>query len=356
MRVVMDGYWWSRGTESLRRTVRGLVGAWRRDYPQDELIIVARRTPEPAPMLPGVEVHWTRAWPHALAATTVVPAVAVRHRADAVVTHNFAPQFGHVRCVLIHDLLFVSHPEWFTAKELAYYRWMAPTARRADIVFSTTRAEGRRIAAELGGRNVVPIGLGIEHLDVGEETGIDGVRDGRFLLAVGRLNARKNLANAVAGAVCSGLLSPSFPLLIAGESDGLTAEWPERVEQEVARGTVRFLGFVDDDTLRFLTRRCAALICLSLGEGFGLPPVEAAAVGTPVVVSDLQVFRENLGAVATYVDPNDPVAIGAALREVVRSGARIPTALSEGLRQRHSWGETVYRMRSAIDDQARSDA
>ena len=62
---------------------------------------------------------------------------------------------------------------------------------------------------------------------------------------------------------------------------------------------------------------CALFCFLSLGEGYGLPPVEAAYFGARVLVSDIPVFRENLGGAAEYVDPNDVSAISNAITDLL---------------------------------------
>ena len=68
-------------------------------------------------------------------------------------------------------------------------------------------------------------------------------------------------------------------------------------------GRIEWLGQVSDEKLADLYRRAQALVFPSLHEGFGLPPVEAMACGTPVIVSDLPVFHETVADAGLYVDP-----------------------------------------------------
>ena len=72
-------------------------------------------------------------------------------------------------------------------------------------------------------------------------------------------------------------------------------------------------GFVSDETLACLYSAASAVVLPSLIEGFGLPAVEAAACGAPVLLSDLPSHRASLGDAALYFDPEDPGAIAAAM-------------------------------------------
>jgi len=67
-------------------------------------------------------------------------------------------------------------------------------------------------------------------------------------------------------------------------------------------GNIRLLDAVDDKTVRRYISNADAFVYISDGEGFGLPPIEALACGTNVVVNDLPVFRETIGGIATISD------------------------------------------------------
>ena len=116
---------------------------------------------------------------------------------------------------------------------------------------------------------------------------------------------------------------------------------------------MRFLGHVDDSQLRWLYRNTSLFLFFSLGEGFGMPPVEARAFGAPVVVSDLPVMRENLGAEARYADPHSTTGIAEVIREALavppsdRSAASAMPAL-------HDWAQSVRLIRKVLVEQHES--
>jgi glycosyltransferase involved in cell wall biosynthesis len=350
MRIVIDSYWWFRGTQSLQHVVHGLVETWSAEYPQDELVIVIRRKyAQQTPRMPlNVRIIFTRVWPQAFAASLIVPWHAKRLHADAMLTHNFPPLFGRNRSVLIQDMIFATNPEWFTKSELAYFRWMIRLARRTNIVFSTTKSEGNRISQFTKASRIVPVGLGISgDLFTVEEKPLIGLTPFSFMLTVGRLNIRKNLGGLLEGAMNSQLLSPSYPLVVAGTQDGEFGAFPAWVDDEVQKGHIIFTGFVSMAQIRWLIRNCSFYSTLSLDEGFGLPPVEARLLGASVLVSDLPVFHETLGNDATYVDPTSPEAIGEAMRTLASKSNTLCLPNSEFI-ARHSWQRTVSIMRREL--------
>ena len=111
---------------------------------------------------------------------------------------------------------------------------------------------------------------------------------------------------------------------------------------------MRFFGFVPDKTLAVLYRLAGVFVFPSLYEGFGLPPLEAMASGTPVITSNVSSLPEVVGDAALLIDPYDPDAIADAIRRVLTdAGLRARPAAardSRGSRQ-FSWERSVRRVR-----------
>ena len=117
---------------------------------------------------------------------------------------------------------------------------------------------------------------------------------------------------------------------------------------------MRFLGYVPDEELAAMLTGAAVLIFPSLYEGFGLPPLEAMACGTPVIASDAPAMNEVLRAEATLVPVGDPGAIGAAALRLLGDPAwraeRSARALSfaQGFSWERAAAETVDVYREVI--------
>ena len=355
MRVVFDAYWWVNGPAALRHVLREIVLAWHQEFPGDTLALVVRRGEEHevrASAPPGTTVVPTRLRPQALLASVAAERVRRRLGYDVVLVHNFAARSRGTSAVYLHDVMFVTNPEWFSRIELAYFSRMVRWAPRADVVFASTATEAGRIRAHTAAQRVLPVGLGLstELLHGGDERAVAGLEPHGFLLTVGRLNVRKNLGRSILGALASGEVSAQRPLVVVGGAGGKSEQPDPEVERATADGLVRFLGHVDEAQLRWLYRHTRAFVFLSLGEGFGMPPVEALAFGAPVVVSDLPVFRENLAGRATFTDPCDTEAIAGALRSTLAAGRSQADAdeTAAAVAIQHDWRSSVRRMRGAL--------
>jgi glycosyltransferase involved in cell wall biosynthesis len=137
--------------------------------------------------------------------------------------------------------------------------------------------------------------------------------DRPFVLYLGNRHPRKNLTRLIRAFARAGL--DGLQLVLAG-----APWWNGSGEEEVARaapeGSVVLVGRVDDVQRAFLLESAHALAYPSLFEGFGLPPLEAMAAGTPVVASNAAAIPEVCGTAAVLVDPTSVDAIAEGLVHV----------------------------------------
>jgi glycosyltransferase involved in cell wall biosynthesis len=237
--------------------------------------------------------------------------------------------------VTVHDLAVWRHPEAFGRWTRAYVPRVVPrvvrAARRVIAVSEFTASELERVLRVPRDRiRVVPNG-------VDDVFAPDGPRaDGDYVLAVGTLEPRKNLARTVDAAGRLGI-----ELRVAGA--------PGWGGVEVRGAHVTWLGRVDDAQLATLLRGARCLVYPSLYEGFGIPVLEAMACGTPVVTSRGGATEEVAGGAAVLVDPLDVRDIAAGIeradreRDVLRD-AGIARA------QAFTWDETAARTRAVYGE------
>jgi glycosyltransferase involved in cell wall biosynthesis len=325
-----------------------IVRHWAQDYPDDRMILAARGSGDASPSVPdGVETVRTRLRIHPAINCLELPVIARRMRADAILAFNFAAN-STAGVVFLHDVLFQSNPDWFTPVERAYFSAMPVLARRAGCVVTTSQSELDRIQSYNPRlRRVVTSGLSIATSFSTAEAIDPGLRlaPGGYLLCVGRLNVRKNLAVTLRAALRSGVLSKDCPLVVVGEPSGRITHWDHEFRSAVAAGTLRIVDRVSEAHLKWLYSHCSLFVCMALDEGFGLPPVEAATLGCRVLVSDIPVFRETLGSHATFVDATDTDAIAGAIRDIV---PRRPTKCQNGYRQAHTWSSVCAVIRNEL--------
>ncbi len=168
--------------------------------------------------------------------------------------------------------------------------------------------------------------------------------DHPFVLYVGNIKPHKNLERLIDafGQVRAGGLD-DLRLLIIGDELSKYPPLRQAVHRHQLDKYVRFLGFQPHDTLACFYRLARAFAFPSLYEGFGLPPLEAMACGTPVVTSNVSSLPEIAGGAALLVDPYDPASIAEAVtRAVTDEPLRAEMARRGLVRAREfSWAQSV---------------
>jgi glycosyltransferase involved in cell wall biosynthesis len=173
-----------------------------------------------------------------------------------------------------------------------------------------------------------------------------------FLLYVGRTNPQKNIPRLVeAFAVLRGELRehPRYQdlrLIVIGDEIARHPALRHAVIQSRVEDSVRFLGFVPIDTLCAFYQAASAFVFPSLYEGFGLPPLEAMACGTPVVCSHVSSLPEVVGDAALIVNPENVFDIARGMREVLLNPGLRNDLIERGLEQsrKFSWERTAAQV------------
>ena len=347
MRVLFDGYWWHRGPGANRTVQREFIRAWARQFPDDRLVVALRADADPLELPPGASVVRTHAWPHAASNHWELPLLARNERADLIVCHNYAPAAGDA-LVFVHDVMFEEHPEWFSRTERLYFRPMLPWAKHAAAVATSTRTEAARML-RLAPALAPPVvtGLGVPPGLSGTPRRPGVVPEGsEFTVTVGRLNVRKNLGTVMLAASRAARITPSSPLYVVGSTahSGLAATIPERARPLLEDGRIVMLGAVPDEELAWLYANTALTVSLSLDEGFGMPSVEAAHFGSPLLASDIPVFRETVGDCAAFVPPLDDLAVAGA----IDAAWGVRPAVGARSVDRYSWDASVLALGDAV--------
>lgn len=226
-------------------------------------------------------------------------------------TKHFVPVRSSLPTLLtVHDLSLLRGPG--DGQPLS--RWLRPrmyarSIRSADRVVAVSSQVSDAVRERFRGVDPVTITHAPPtRLLAAEPVRIEGLRPGGFALFVGDLNRRKNpgflfdLWEAVRR-------ERDLVLVVAGGDGRPTAELHRAAERGAASGQVVVIGPIDDGRLRWLYESCAVVCVPSIDEGFGLPVVEASALGAPVIASDLPVFRElAVGRPGVTLRPLDPDA------------------------------------------------
>ena len=252
---------------------------------------------------------------------------------------NFGPVGGGPpRVLTVHDVLWRRLPEVVpTAMRIGTNVLVTGAARRAARVITVSRASAADIVRELSlpaeRVEVVPNGVTpapagpVEPADLGQ-----GARP--VALSVASDLPHKNL-----GALVDGLarLPPEErPLLVLAGHGTDTGARGARAASLGVTDDVRPLGAVGPERLEALYAAASVVVTATRFEGFGLPVLEAMARGVPVACSDLPVLREVAGNAATYLRPDDPDSVAAAIRTALADAERLRAAGRERA-ARFSW-------------------
>jgi glycosyltransferase involved in cell wall biosynthesis len=320
LKVLFDAHWWTDGPPSGRRVMRNLVEAWLHSFPHDQVMVSTygeAAAKEIGSTFDTVTIHKRKIAQHGL--SNLVELGLAGRFSDCIIAFNYTPLFGRRNAsVMIFDLMFAEHPEWFTRSERAYFSVMAPAARRANHVLTISFSERDRIkrfAPKLDSVTNVGLALPREFRDAPEESPQTALPSS-FLLAVGRLNVRKNLVLAAQSLRAANVISVDRPLVVVGTSDGAGPGF-DAVREAIREGTIRLVGDASDSELKWLYSNCDVFVFPSLDEGFGLPVLEAKSCGARVALSDIPAFREFGDTVGTFFNPLSSASIVAAVQRAL---------------------------------------
>jgi alpha-1,3-rhamnosyl/mannosyltransferase len=218
----------------------------------------------------------------------------------------------------INDGIPWDHPEWLTRAHALHARLvLIPAARAAARVLVPSEHTRERVLANVRGlaeERVVVAPYGVDP----RFTPGPGPSGSPYLLAVGTLQPRKNLEAALRAFE---RLDTGHRLVVVGARGWRDEELLARVERSPASARIELRGFVADDELLTLYRGADCLLYPSRAEGFGFPPLEAMACGTPVVTTTAGSLPEVTGDAALVVDPDDAAGLADAVRRVLADPA-----------------------------------
>ncbi len=273
------------------------------------------------------------------------------------------PQLRGRRIVTVHDLAYLVYPQC-AVPSLGWYlhRAVPRSVARADLVLADSHSSRQDIIRLLGVPaervRVVPLGVDAAYRPLEDRTLLEGVRvryglPGRFLLFVGTIEPRKNLPRLLEA--LAGLPEEErLPLVVVGKPGWLYEESFTSVARLGLGRWVYFLGFVPEEELPALYNLAAALVYPSLYEGFGLPPLEAMACGTPVLTSGTSSLPEVVGEAAVLVDPLEVVSIREGLQAIIQDGTLRERLRADGLERARAftWERAAEELLQALGQRA----
>lgn len=320
MRIGIDAKWYFEGPPSGRRVVKSLTDALINLDDKNEYFILLNNKHKnrkfPGANQKNVTCCYVWAGNNLLSNVFVLPHFSSKYKLDVVLYQNFISPFDRAkRIAYIHDVLFLSNPEYYTIYERLYFAPLKFLTKRSDRIITVSEEEKKRLLKygysndsnkiDVAYHGVDPAFKPIEEYD--QET-IKQIRakynlPDEFLLFVGRLNLRKNVDNLLRA--IPHLKNKNLPLVVVGADNWKKSNHIEIIKNLGIENRIVFTGAIYDELP--VVYAMAKVFCFpSFAESFGLPPLEAMASGVPIVVSNTTALPEICGDAGIYVTPDNP--------------------------------------------------
>ena len=259
--------------------------------------------------------------------------------------------------VTVHDLAFIRFPQTFRAYNRTYLDFATRmSVRRAVQILAVSEHTKRELVGLLGvpaERVVVTPNAVRAHFRPPEPATLAAFRASkglpeRFVLYVGTLEPRKNLTTLLS-AYAEIARRHDVPLLVGGGKGWLYDAVFQRLEELGLRERVHFVGYIEEEELPLWYAAATVFVFPSIYEGFGMPPLEAMACGTPVITSNSSSLPEVVGDAGLMVAPTDASAFATALDQVLSDAALHDELRTRGLvrAQAFAWRTTAERTLAA---------
>ena len=273
--------------------------------------------------------------------------------------HYVLPPLVPCRSVVtIHDVIHLMFPQYLPHRAaLTYARtFIGLAARRSNRIMTVSESSKRDILKYV---DVPPEKIEVIYNSYDERFSVqpsdeatDRLREryqlhDQFVLYAGNVKPHKNLERLIDAFYLvrqRGL--DHLKLVLIGDDISKYASLRRAVQHHGLHKYVRFLGYLPEETLAVMYRLASVFVFPSLYEGFGLPPLEAMASGTPVVTSNISSLPEVTGNAAVLVDPYDPHSIADGIYSVVADPARRADLSAKGVARAHefSWEAAARRV------------
>ncbi|RJF97808.1 glycosyltransferase family 4 protein [Noviherbaspirillum saxi] len=234
--------------------------------------------------------------------------------------------------VTVHDISWIRHPETHPQDRVREMNRVMPSVvKRAEHIIVDSEFVRSEVIDHYGVApervTTVLLGASPEFHPVAADQCASvlkqfGLSPGRYVLAVGTLEPRKNLSTVIAAyAQLPDAVRQRYPLVIVGMNGWGMEKFSDSLKHMIRRGEVRLPGYVAQADLPALYSGARLFVYPSLYEGFGLPPLEAMACKVPVIASNRASLPEVVGDAGLLVEPLDDVAIAAHMRALIEDDA-----------------------------------
>ncbi len=280
-------------------------------------------------------------------------------QADLYHEPNFlAYRFEGPTVLTVHDLSWIRYPHMHPAERVASMnRYFEPSLHRATRIITDSEFVKRELMEVFGiNPNIIhPVLLGVEAdfrphtpAETAESLRTHGLQHGKYTLALGTLEPRKNLQLALSAFErLPAELQERFPLVLVGMRGWSNDALEQRMAPLLRSGRIRQLGYLSRADLVKVVAGARCMVYPSVYEGFGLPPLESMACGVPVITSNVSSLPEVVGETGIQISPEDEKGLAMAMQSLLED-ATLHANLSQAALMRSSaltWQECARQTR-----------
>ena len=379
MHIAINAYFWTQPHTGSGQYTRQLVYHLNRLVADLEITLVvpvASGGAEPADVPPSVRVERVAVRPGHLGKVLFeqrgFPAACGRVGASLAHVPYWGPPLRSPipLVVTVHDLTTLLVPEYHRgARVRLYTALVSAAARGADHVLTDSFSSKLDIMDQLGidERDITAIYLGVgpqyaPNPTAGDNSLVDMAVAKKYdlpefyVLYLGGYETHKNILNLLqAYTYVAKALGEEYPLVLAGKKPAATSDTYPDYDGMIARAGlskyVRWIGYVDEEDKPLLYRNAEVFVFPSRREGFGLPPLEAMACGTPVVASNSGSLPEIIGPAGFAVDPDDVRNMAGAIIAIIMQEPLAADLRRQGLEQaaKFTWENTAIETLKVYD-------
>ncbi len=209
--------------------------------------------------------------------------------------------------LVLHDVAFMAHPEWFGKLFRTWYKLLVPSlVKRSKHLFTVSEFSKKEILKYF---NVSPERITVVHNGTNRQRSLQPERKHPFVLSVGSLNPRKNIG-FIAEAFQLAELQDWQLIIAGGESKHFKAH------NKMNHPQIKWIGYQDEETIEKLYNEAALFVSASHYEGFGIPVLEAMQHGCEVALSRIPVYTELFNQHIHFFDLHDPHTLAEIMKDV----------------------------------------
>lgn len=252
----------------------------------------------------------------------------------------------------VHDFSWEIYPEFQPVERVKYFqKYFYASIQQCDHIITGSQFTKREIVERVGiaPDKITVIYHGVDHsLFYPRQSTVKPLQ--KYILAVGSIEPRKNLKNLLSAyAMLDKEFKNEYHLTLVGargwNNDDIVHEMKSLSQW------VKYSGYVSDEELALLYSNASLFIYPSVYEGFGIPPLEAMACGTPVIASNASTLPEVCADAAYYVNPLDTKEIKEGILEVLRDEVLQKALIAKGLirAKEFSWEKSALEHRAVFN-------